>query len=290
MYNVSESSLYQRKPASNVKVISVHLSPFYASGVSELVKPLTTSKPVCSSGATKRNVRNASSVSQLIKPLNFSKPVCSSKATKRNVCNTSSVSQFTKPLNASKPLCSSKATKRNVCNASSASKHIKPLYNTNERNICKVSSVSQFVKPSTDSKPVLSTNVRNVRNVSISQLVKTFNVTKSVRSSNAINSIICNFTCKPVYSFVSDYQSGKPVYKLIDVHWKGPHERLVNNKDNRQHDFTKPISVVNILMISIYFYELVLLFLYFIITFATTILTIFSKAISGVITFLLISF
>ena len=44
---------------------------------------------------------------------------------------------------------------------------------------------------------------------------------------------------------------------------KRPHERLVNNKDNRQHDFTKPISVVNILMMSIYFYELVLLFFIF---------------------------
>ena len=41
---------------------------------------------------------------------------------------------------------------------------------------------------------------------------------------------------------------------------KRPHERLVNNKNSRQHDFTKPFSAVNILMMSIYFYELVLLF------------------------------
>ena len=38
------------------------------------------------------------------------------------------------------------------------------------------------------------------------------------------------------------------------------HERLVNNKNIRQHDFTKLFSTVNILMMSIYFYELVLLF------------------------------
>ena len=129
--NVSESRLYQRKPASNVKLVSVHVSPVYASSVSKLIKPLNNSKRVCSSNATQRNVCNASSVSQLIKPLNVSKPVCSSKATKRNVCNANSVSQFTKPLNVSKPLCSSKATKRNVCNASSISKLIKPLNSVN---------------------------------------------------------------------------------------------------------------------------------------------------------------
>ena len=105
--NVSESRLYQCKPASNVKLVSVHISPVYASSVSELVKPLNNSKPVCSSNATQRNVCNASSVSQLIKPLNVSKPVCSGKETKCNVCNTNSVSHFTKPLNFSKPLCSS---------------------------------------------------------------------------------------------------------------------------------------------------------------------------------------
>ena len=74
--NVSESRLYQRKPASNVKLVSVHVSPVYASSVSELVKPLNNSKPVCSSNATQRNACNGNSVSQLIKPLNVSKPVC----------------------------------------------------------------------------------------------------------------------------------------------------------------------------------------------------------------------
>ena len=103
----------------------------------------------------------------------------------------------------------------------------------------------------------------NVRNVSsISQLIKTFNVTKSVCYSNASNSVICNSTCKPVSNFTSDCQSVKPVRKLIDVNRKRPHERLVNNKNSRQQDFTKPFSAVNILMMPIYFYELVLLFFY----------------------------
>ena len=60
--------VYQRKPASNAKLVSVHISPVYASSVSELVKPLNVSKPVCSNNAIKRNICNASSVSQLIKP------------------------------------------------------------------------------------------------------------------------------------------------------------------------------------------------------------------------------
>ena len=167
--NVSESRLYQRKPASSVKLVSVHVSPVCGGSV----------KPVCSSNATQRNVFNASSVSQFIKPLNVSKPVCSSKETKRNVCNANSVSQFTKPLNVSKPLCSSKETKRNVCNAGRVSKLI------------------------------------------------------------------------------------KPARKLKGVKRKRPHERLVNNKHSHQHGFTKSFSAVNILMMSIYFYELVLLFFIF---------------------------
>ena len=105
MSNVRESRLRLRKPASNVKLVCVHASPVYASSVSGIVKPLSISKPVCSSNVTKRNACNASSVSQLIKPLNASKPVRSSKATKHNVCNASSVSQVTKTSNNRKPLC-----------------------------------------------------------------------------------------------------------------------------------------------------------------------------------------
>ena len=165
----------------------------------------------------------------------------SAQVTNRNVCNTSGVSKLIKPLNVSKTVC----------------------FNKTKRNVCKVSCVCQIIKPSTVSKPVLSNNVRNVRNVnSIKQLVKTFNVTKTVCSSNASNSVICNSTCKPVSNFVSACQSVKPARKLIDVNRRRPHERLVNNKNSHQHDFTEQFSVVNILMMSIYFYELVLSFFY----------------------------
>ena len=139
--NFSESHLYQRKLASNVKLVSVNVSSVYASSVSELVKPLKVSEPVYSSNATKHNVCNASSVSQFIKPLNVSKRVFSSNKTKRYVCNASSVSQLIKASNVSKPVCFSNAT---------------------ERNVCKVSSVSQLVKPSTVSKPIHSSKVLNL--------------------------------------------------------------------------------------------------------------------------------
>ena len=134
--------------------------------------------------------------------------------------------------------------------ASSVSELVRPL-NISKPN---TSSVSQLLKPSIKRKPVLSNNVRNVCNVSsISQLVKTFSVTKSVCSSNARNSVVCNPTCKPVSNFVCDCQSVKPARKFIDVNRKHQHERLVNNKNSRQHDFTEPFSAVNTLMTSVYF-------------------------------------
>ena len=109
--------------------------------------------------------------------------------------------------------------------------------------------------------------------------------------SNASNSVILNSTCKPVSNFVSDSLPAKLACKVVDVNLKRPHERLVNNKNSRQHDFTKPFSAVNILMMSICFYELVRIFFsYFIKIFPIRILTVFSKAMSSVINFLLISF
>ena len=112
--NVSESRLYQRKPASNVKLVSVHVNLVYASRVSELVKPLNIRKPVCSSKATKSNVCNASSVSKLIKPSNVSKTVCYNNTTGLIVCKVSSVSQLVKPSTVSKPVLSNNL--RNVRN------------------------------------------------------------------------------------------------------------------------------------------------------------------------------
>ena len=69
--------------------------------------------------------------------------------------------------------------------------------------------------------------------------------------------------CKPVSDFISNCQSIKPARKLVDVNWKRPHEWLSNNKNSHQHYFGKPFSAVNILMMPIYFYELILLFFIF---------------------------
>ena len=122
--NVSESRLYQCKPASNLKLVSVHVSLVYTSSVSELVKSLNVSKLFCSRNATKHNFCKVRSVSQLVKPLNVGKTVSSNNVTGRNVSKVSSVSQLVKP---------STARSNNVT----------------QGNVCKVSSVSQLVKPST---------------------------------------------------------------------------------------------------------------------------------------------
>ena len=128
--------------------------------------------------------------------------------------------------------------------------YLKTVHNS---SVSKFSSVSQLVKPSTVSKPVLYNNVLNVRNVnSIGQLVKIFNAPKSVCSSNPSNSAICYYTCEPISNFVSDCRSVKSASRIIDVNQKRPHERLVNNKNSNQHNFTKPLSAVNILMILIF--------------------------------------
>ena len=99
--------------------------------------------------------------------------------------------------------------------------------------------------------------VRNAR--SVSQPVKIFDASKFVCSSNASNPVVF----KPVSNFASDCQSVKPVRKLTNVNRKRPHERLADGKGSHQHDFTKPFSAVNSLIMSIYFCELVLLFFIF---------------------------
>ena len=76
------------------------------------------------------------------------------------------------------------------------------------------------------------------------------------------------------HDFVRNCQSVETVCKLTDVNQKRPHERLANGK-----------SAINILMMSIYFHT----FFYFL-CFLITMLIIFSKAISGVIIFLVMSF
>ena len=105
---------------------------------------------------------------------------------------------------------------------------------------------------------------RDVRNgSSVGQLVKALNAGKPICSSNACNPVICNSTCMPVSNFVGDCQSVKPVRKLIDVNRKRPRQRFVNKMSSPQHGFTKPFSAVNMLIMPIYFSELVIAFFIF---------------------------
>ena len=152
------------------------------------------------------------------------KAVCSSNVSKQNDCNVSSVSKLVKPLTVSKPVCSTIVSKSNFCNASI---------------------VSQYVKPLNVSKSINSCNVRN-QNVhivnSISNHTKPLSVSKSdcardvskpvIRESIVMN--ISNSACKRSFN-VSSYK----------------------------HGVTKSLNVRSILMTSIHFYELVLLFFIF---------------------------
>ena len=113
------------------------------------------------------------------------------------------MSQLVKPLHVRKSVCSSNAT---------------------EHTVCKVGSISQLVKTSIVSKLVYyNMTKRNERSgSSVSELIKTFNASKPVCSSNACNPVMCNSTCEPVSNFVSDCQSVIPVHKLIDVNQRRP--------------------------------------------------------------------
>ena len=88
-------------------------------------------------------------------------------------------------------------------------------------NVCKVSNVSQLVNHQL---------LVNLSFLIMSVIVKTFNVTKTVCSSNTNNSAISSSTCKSVSNFVSDCQPVKPAHEFIDVNQKRSREQLVNNK------------------------------------------------------------
>ena len=76
-----------------------------------------------------------------------------------------------------------------------------------------------------------------------------------------MQSVICNFTCKPVFNFVSDWQSVELVRNVNLLMWAG--NGLMNDLLIRRSGFVKLFSTANILMLSIYFHELFLLFLIF---------------------------
>ena len=89
--------LYQCKPVKVVCSRNVNKqNDCIVSGVSNLVKRLTVSKPVCSTIVSKSNICNASIVSQHIKPLKVSKSMSSCNVRNRNVHIVNSISHDTK--------------------------------------------------------------------------------------------------------------------------------------------------------------------------------------------------
>ena len=123
------------RPVSKSGNCSIHVtarSIVVSSNVSGHVKRLYQCKPVkaaCSSNVSKQNDCILSSVSKLVKPLTFSKPVCSTIVSKSNICNASQhvVSQHVKPLNVSKSMSSCNVRNRNVHIVNSISHHTKTL-------------------------------------------------------------------------------------------------------------------------------------------------------------------
>ena len=206
-------------------------------------------KAVCSSNVSKQNDCNVSNVNKLIRPLTVSKPVCSTIVSKSNICNASIVSQHVKPLNVSKSMSSCNVRNRNVHIANSISHHTKPLNVGKSDCSCNVG------------KPVICNSLR----------VKLLKVSKSMSSSNVRNRNV------HVVNSISHHTKPLSVSKSNcsrDVSKPGIRESVVVNISNsaRKRSFnvsshkngvTKSLNVRSILMMSVYLYELVLLFFIF---------------------------
>ena len=152
-----------------------------------------------------------------------------------------------------KAACSSNVSKQNAFNESSSSKLVKPLTVSkpvrltvvSTSNICNMSIISQHVKLLNDSKSMSSCNVcnQNAHIVnSISHHTKPLNVGKSDCSHNVNKPVICESV----------------VVKLSKCACKRSF-----NVSSHKHGVAKPLNERNILMTSIYFYEMVLLFFIF---------------------------
>ena len=220
--------------------------------VSSNVKRLYQCKPVkavCSGNVSKQNDCNVSSVSNLVKSLTVSKPICSTIVSKSNICNASIVSQHVKLLNVSKSMSSCNVSNRNVYIVNSISHHTKSLSvgksncscNVTKPVICK----SLHVKPLKVSKSMSSCNVRN-RNVHIVNSISHHSKQLSVGKSDCSLDV-----SKPV------------IREYVVVNISNSARKRSFNVSSHKHGVTKSLNVRSILMTSIYFYELILLFFIF---------------------------
>ena len=209
--------------------------------------------PVSKSGnrinhITARSIVVLSNVSGHVKRLyrcKHVKAVCPSNVSKQNAFHVSSVSKLVKPLSVSKPVCSTIVSKSNICNASIVSQHVKPL-NVN--------------------KSMSSCNVRN-QNVHIANSISHHNESLTVGKSDCSCNLSKPVICKPSNISVCKIINNRQVFNLAH------HSVVLNlrkralkrsfNVSSHKSDVTKSLNVRNILMTSIYFYELVLLFFIF---------------------------
>lgn len=136
-----------------------------------------------------------------------------------------------------------------------------------ECRVSKVISVSQRVKPSIVSKLFVPIMWLNLMSLTATVLAKSSNHFMLVNlSSVPVMQVILLLSiplCKAVSNFVCGCQSVTFFRKPIYVNRKRPREWLVNKKSSRQHDFMKPFSKVNILIIPICFYELAISYFIF---------------------------
>ena len=232
----------------------------------------------CNNHVIARSIVVSSNVSGHVKCFYQCKPVCSSNVNKQNTCNISSFSKLVKPLTVSKPVSSTIISKSNIFNASIVSQHINPLYVSKSMSSCNVcnwnvhiaNSISYHTKTLSVGKSDCSCNVS--KSIICKSLhVKPLNVSKSMSPCNvhSQNVLIVNSVChhtKPLSVGKSDCSRNvsKPVIcESVVVSLSKCARKQSCNVSSHKHGVTKSLNVRNILMTSIYFYELVLLFFIF---------------------------
>ena len=160
-------------------------------------------------------------------------------------CNVNSDSQLVKPLTICKPVCLTIVSKSNIYNMSIASQHVKPL------NV---------------SKSMSSCNVHN-RNVhivdNISHYTRLLSVGKSDCCYNVSKPDICKSSNISVCKIINNHEVFNPAREYAVVYHSKRARKRSFNVSSHKHGVTKSLNVRNILMMSIYFYELVLLFFMF---------------------------
>ena len=143
---------------------------------------------------------------------------------KPNACNVSSVSKLFEPLTLNKPVCSTIASTSNISNVSNVSQHLRPLN----------------VNKSMSSYNISNLNVHIVN--SVSHHVKPLSAGKSICSRKVSKPAIC---------------------ESVVVNLSKRARKQSFNVSSHKHGVTKSHNVRSILMTSIYFYKLVLLFFIF---------------------------